>query len=363
MKKSGKLLTSLFLFSSVLLSPVTTIANAEGTSATESSSTKPSSTESSSTKASSTAPSSTESSSTGPSSTAPSSTEPSSTAPSSTEPSSTKPSSTEPSSTEPSDAIAIATAKADLKVKVANAKNYLDYDKYTTESLLYLENFILYAEKILANPDATLDEVNNAIDMINAAVDAVKTLPRDSDKKITINATNQTMFIGDVLTKETILGWANIENGEGLYLQAEIIGNPLMVNKFTNQLVETGTYTIRYTIKSTDFDGNPLRLQSTSVDPKMTVTSKDITLTVLNREPAPTPATPATPATPILTPTNTDKPVTAPKATAKLTKEKKKNLPETGEKETNMALSTIGLTLIASVYFMKKRKENDFDLN
>lgn len=371
MKKNGKLLAALFLFSSVFVSPISTIVNAEETSetvtassTTESDVTDSETTDSETTNSETTDSEATDSETTEPGLTEPGTTEPGLTEPGTIDPGATEPGTTDPGLTEPGTTdpdAELAAARALLQAKVMEAKNFLDYDKYTTLSLYYLENFILYAESILADPDATLDEVNNAIDMINSAVAAVKSLPRDPKDKIAINATDQTMYVGDVLTPEMVLGWANIANGEDLYLEMEVIGEPIMVNSITDQLVKAGTYTIRYTIKSVDADKNPLTTQSSGIAPQVTVVSKDITLTVLDRDTTDTDPIDSSTVDPTpLATTTPSKPVVAPLALP--VNKDTKDLPETGSKENSMMLTAIGFTMVASVYFMKKRKESEFNL-
>jgi len=199
--------------------------------------------------------------------------------------------------------------------------------------------------------------------MLNAAINAVKTSPRDPSEKIMINASNKTMYVGDVLTSDMVLNWANIDNGEGLSLEVEIIGNPIMINKFTNQLIQAGTYTIRYTIKSVDGEGNPLNTKLDGNSPRMTVLSKDITLTILDK---PTPVDPDVPVDSVVpsdpvTLTNSVVTGNTPLQTTNQVPDISKSLPYTGETNSSMLTIVGSMTLLASgayVLNLKRKKSN-----
>ena len=176
------------------------------------------------------------------------------------------------------------------------------------------------------------------------------------------------MYVGDVITPEMVLGWATLNNADGLYLEAEVVGNPIMINTLDSTLVKSGTYTIRYTVKSTDPEGNPL---NSKISPKMSVISKDITLTVLDKGTDPIPSEPIDPVAPInpTTPKDTNNTLIQPKVTnvseyiqKKVNKDTSK-LPETGESESSSLVLLGAMLVLSGTYiFNKKRYNNDLEL-
>lgn len=137
------------------------------------------------------------------------------------------------------------------------------------------------------------------------------------------------MYVGEKLTEDMVLAWATVVDADDYGF--EVVGSPIMVKASDNTLVEPGVHEIRYVAVANE--GKP----------NEEVAEKTITLTVKERE--------AT-----VTPTNTKN-----DGKTKPIKKAQKELPKTGDKENALA-SVLGLTMIATVYFMKKRKENEFDL-
>ena len=284
----------------------------------------------------------------------------------------TDPGTTDPGTTDPdtTDEEALTQAKQQLQDLINEAKTYLDYSKYSNDFLFYLENYIINAEAALADPNSTIDDIQAHIDVLTTSISYAKdpTNIREENTNISINATDKVMYVGDVLTPEMVLEWATVDNADGLYLEAEVVGNPIMINPLDNTLVQAGTYTIRYTVKSTDPEGNPL---SSKVSPKMSVISKDITLTVLDNEAEPVPSEPVVPVVPInpATPKDTNNTLIQPTVTnvSKYTQRKvnkgTSKLPETGETESsNLVLLGAMLVLSGTYIFNKKRYSNDLNL-
>jgi LPXTG-motif cell wall-anchored protein len=389
MKKGKTLLAALFLFSSVILSPIGNFVNAE-----EISQDIPTESEVSS---ESVAPAET-ADSTEPEAPVESeaSTEPEEPVESqtSTEPelpaepnSSTEPeapveteASTEPEApaeTEtPTEQANIESVRAQLRALIDEAKTYLDYTRYNNDILYYLENYIINAEAALADTNSTATLLQNHITVLTTALNYVKdpANARTEDTEVTINVSDHTMNIGDVITPELVLGWATVENGDNLYLEAEVIGRPIMIDSITNQLVEAGTYTIRYTVRSVDPAGNPLMTRSIGVEPQMAVISKDITLTVVD----PNAGGPEKPTNPddSVAPTDTQKPLDTSKsgdgsnsnqllsmnnpvvgdAKVNAANPTDKKLPQTGEENATMVVAFGGVMLAVGAYLLKRRQ-------
>jgi LPXTG-motif cell wall-anchored protein len=81
----------------------------------------------------------------------------------------------------------------------------------------------------------------------------------------TIEVTDKTMYVGDVLTEDDILGWAKTTNAENLTFEI-VAGGPILVTQAGSQLVEKGQYTIQYTATSSD---------GTTATAQMVLTVKD----------------------------------------------------------------------------------------
>ncbi|MHC5372228.1 bacterial Ig-like domain-containing protein [Enterococcus sp. LJL120] len=148
----------------------------------------------------------------------------------------------------------------------------------------------------------------------------------------TIVAEDRVMYIGDTITEEMVLGWAETTNAE--YISFEIIGDGIPYDPATNTLVEAGEYQIKFTA----YSGMGTAYEQTA--------ETTMTLTVKEKENA-------TVTTPVDNKTNT---------TTKTVTSGKKPLPATGEKESSMMATVLGLTLLAGVYFMKKKREDEFNL-
>lgn len=167
--------------------------------------------------------------------------------------------------------------------------------------------------------------------------------------KASVTAEDKVMYVGDKLTKDMVMDWATFENIEGYEYGFEVVGEAIKVTQLGNKLVEPGTHKIRYY----------------ATNGKDTVETF-ITLTVLasrdeGGDGTGTDNNEDNNAAGTVTPTDNNN--NAKKEPVKEIKKKtEKQLPETGAQESSMMLTSIGLTLIASVYFMKKRKENEFDL-
>ncbi|WP_265455997.1 LPXTG cell wall anchor domain-containing protein [Enterococcus sp. HY326] len=148
----------------------------------------------------------------------------------------------------------------------------------------------------------------------------------------TITVADRVMYIGDTITEEMVLGWAETTNAE--YISFEIIGDGIPYDPATNTLVEAGEYQIKFTA----YSGMGTAYEQTA--------ETTMTLTVKEKENA-------TVTTPVDNKTNT---------TTKTVTSGEKPLPATGEKESSMMATVLGLTLLASVYFMKKKREDEFNL-
>jgi len=137
-------------------------------------------------------------------------------------------------------------------------------------------------------------------------------------------------------------------------------------------LIQAGTYTIRYTIKSVDGEGNPLNTKLDGNSPRMTVLSKDITLTILDK---PTPVDPDVPVDPVdpdvpvdsvvpsdpVTLTNSVVTGNTPLQTTNQVPDISKSLPYTGETNSSMLTIVGSMTLLASgayVLNLKRKKSN-----
>ncbi|MTD39061.1 LPXTG cell wall anchor domain-containing protein [Erwinia sp. CPCC 100877] len=253
--------------------------------------------------------------------------------------------------------------RAQLQALIDEAKTFLDYTKYDNDILYYLENYIVNAEAALADATSTAEVLQNHIIVLTTALNYVKdpANAREENTDISINVTDKTMYVGDVITTELLLGWATIENADDLSLEVEVIGQPIMINSITNQLVQAGTYTIRYTIKSVDPDGNPLVARNSGLQPQMVVLSKDITLTVIDKSSTPEKDTNSDDSPAPVESLNSNQPqsVTNPivsdtKVNQSINTDKK--LPQTGEENAPMLIALGGVILAAGAYLLNKRQ-------
>ncbi|MHC5226778.1 immunoglobulin-like domain-containing protein [Enterococcus sp. LJL99] len=165
--------------------------------------------------------------------------------------------------------------------------------------------------------------------------------------KASVTAEDKVMYVGDKLTTDMVMDWATFENIEGYEYGFEVVGEGIQITEFGSKLVEPGTHKIRYY----------------ATNGKDTVETF-ITLTVLasrGGDGTGTDNNEDNNAAGTVTPTDNNN-NTKKEPVKEIKKKTEKQLPETGAQESSMMLTSIGLTLIASVYFMKKRKENEFDL-
>lgn len=267
----------------------------------------------------------------------------------------------EPTMPEEEAPVTINAVREQLQALIDEATTYLNYEKYNNEILYYLENYIINAKAALADSDATIEELQDYIDVLTTALNYVKDATNDRDQatKITIDVVDQTMHVGDVITPEMVLGWATVNNADGLYLEAEVVGAPIMINSLTNQLVQAGTYTIRYTVKSVDVNGNPLQATASGIDPQMIASSKNITLTVLDNGLVQEPVTqaPTEPLAPTASAADPVNPMVV--STKAATADPEKNLPETGEKNSPLLVALGGISLLAGAFILNKKRIED----
>ncbi|MGC6767554.1 immunoglobulin-like domain-containing protein [Enterococcus sp. LJL51] len=159
---------------------------------------------------------------------------------------------------------------------------------------------------------------------------AVKTITLTVVDQLTpsIKVEDKVMYVGDKLTEEMILEWAEAENAEAIGF--EVMGENIKVKASDSTLVETGVHEIKFFAEKGDKKAETV-----------------MTLTVKDREAA-KPEGMGTTKQP------------AAKETVVKTEEIKsaeKELPETGMKESSLLTSISGLFMLAFAYFLKKKKD------
>lgn len=259
---------------------------------------------------------------------------------------------------------------------IAEAKTYIDYTKYEKKVVDNLKKSVDMVEGHLAKDQSIFDlstwKKNYTI--ISANLELVKQAPLDqidtsstgsatsetnsttSDTSSTtetsgllknnvkIEAKDQTMYVGQKLTEDMIIGWATFKNLEEDDIYGYTVDKIIEVSIDSSVLLETGKYTITYFVLDPNADEDENILDE-----------KSITLTVLGRE-----KNPFIPK--VLTP-DTKKPEkiinTSNKITPATTRSLKstKKLPQTGEKENNTMTIVLGTGLIATVYFISRKKK------
>lgn len=140
----------------------------------------------------------------------------------------------------------------------------------------------------------------------------------------TISVNDQVLYVGDILTSEMILGWANVTNAS--YYSYEVIGDQIYLDS-DQRLTDSGVYRIRYT--ATNEDGN-----------RNSVTEKEIILTVKER---------ATYSNQNYRNNYTRR--TTPQMGSVSTEKK---LPQTGEKQSSFLTILAGISMIFFAFFAKK---------
>ncbi|MBO0455123.1 immunoglobulin-like domain-containing protein [Candidatus Enterococcus murrayae] len=146
----------------------------------------------------------------------------------------------------------------------------------------------------------------------------------------TIQANDQLLYVGDVLTKEIILGWAKTTHADKVIF--EVLDDSILVNNESNRLKQAGSYKIRYTASRID--------EATQAE---LTAQKTITLTVKEKETVPMTSTPTT---------NVKKtaPTSANNAAVK-------SLPKTGSKTSDLNLILFGMALVGIVAFSAIKKK------
>ncbi|OJG73932.1 LPXTG cell wall anchor domain-containing protein [Enterococcus quebecensis] len=166
----------------------------------------------------------------------------------------------------------------------------------------------------------------------------------------TIEVSNQTVYVGQTLTEDMILGWATFKNADGYIVGFEVVGDPIQVTALGNSLVEPGTHTIRFYVSK------PAQQRSTD----NVVAEKVITLSVLPessnplndnlpKEDTKTPATGGISQVTSPVANSAKKTINSGKTTAK-------QLPVTGEENNNMMIASAGVLLIAGAYLFRKKQ-------
>lgn len=169
-----------------------------------------------------------------------------------------------------------------------------------------------------------------------------------------IEVSDRTMFVGDKLTEDDILGWASFKNAEGYTVGFEILGDAIQVTALGNLLVNVGTHTIRYYIEDT---ASAARMASSTLAEKtITLSVRPAAEKVVKDPGSPIVSAPVTPVADPVTPTavntTTTKPIGA-------TKTAVNSLPKTGENNSATLIALGGLTLLAGAYMVNKKRMKD----
>lgn len=166
----------------------------------------------------------------------------------------------------------------------------------------------------------------------------------ETDNNVVIEAKDQTMYVGQKLTEDMVLGWAKFKNLQENDIYGFEVDKTIEVSMDSSILLGTGKYTITY------FVIDPSLKENEDV-----IAEKSITLTVLGKEKNPFIPNVLTPDTKkpekII---NTSNKITP--ATTRTLKSAKK-LPQTGEKENTTMTIVLGTGLIATVYFISRKKK------
>lgn len=178
----------------------------------------------------------------------------------------------------------------------------------------------------------------------NKATKTVKiTVSEKPAAKASVTAENHVMYVGDKLTEDMVMSWATFENIDEYEYGFEVVGDSIRVTEPGNKLIDAGTHKIRY-------------YATNGKDTVETFITLDVRASRYTSDDDNFSGTVA----PTENNNNLKNPVKAP--VKEIKKKSEKQLPKTGTQESSMTLTAVGLSLIASVYFMKKRKENEFDL-
>ncbi|WP_438776271.1 immunoglobulin-like domain-containing protein [Enterococcus sp. DIV0170] len=168
-------------------------------------------------------------------------------------------------------------------------------------------------------------KVTNSLGEIKEHTSYVTVEKRPEAVTPTLQVTDQVMYVGDVLTKEIVLGWAKTTNTD--QLSFEVIEDQILINSLTNRLEKAGVYKIRFTASRID--------EATQAE--LTV-QKTITLTVKEKETTPTKETY----------TNTG---TVAKRAVPTSSVGAKSLPKTGTEKADARLMISGIILVGLTCF------------
>ncbi|MFR3686520.1 MAG: immunoglobulin-like domain-containing protein [Enterococcus sp.] len=169
----------------------------------------------------------------------------------------------------------------------------------------------------------------------------VRVMKKNEVKAPTIKVENQVMYVGDRLTKEMILGWA--ETSDADQVSFEVQDDQILVDSLTQRLEKATTYKILYTASRVD--------ETTQAELH---TEATMTLTVKEKKTTPTTdestTTGVTTTTKKVLPTNTTP-----------TASKAKSLPKTGSERSNLSFIVSGIVFVGIALFsiVKKYRVTD----
>lgn len=153
--------------------------------------------------------------------------------------------------------------------------------------------------------------------------------------------TDKVMYVGDKLTEDMILNWADTENAEQIAF--EVLDDEIEVDSVTDQLLAVGTYKIRFTATKKD-EGTGAET-STQAEMILTVKERDGQKPTLTGEP-----------TAISNSTNTKKVLPQKSLPASSAA---KNLPKTGSEKVRMYPAMMGVIVAGTaLFFLGKNYRN-----
>lgn len=152
----------------------------------------------------------------------------------------------------------------------------------------------------------------------------------------TIQVEDQLLYVGDVLTKEIVLGWAKTTNADQLAF--EVLDDQIVLNRLNNRIEKEGVYKIRYTASRID--------EATQAELNV---QKDITLTVREKK------TTTQDSSIVTDNTGTTLKKTIPTTSASTSKSAK-SLPKTGSEKANLTLIFVGAILVGVVIVFGVKK-------
>lgn len=238
-----------------------------------------------------------------------------------------------------------------ITLNVGDVFNPAEYATATkgSETIPYDENgsFVAIINSVDTTTAGTYQVVYRVHNSDGTTVDKTLTvIVKEITVEPSIEVSDKTMYVGDKLTEEDILGWANFKNTEELIAGFEVLGEAIPVYKEDSTLAEAGVYKIKYYVEGEN---------------GKVVVEKEMTLTVLAAQESTMETTSSNDAegsNVLNTIDSSERAETAPKMNGetKPIGNGEKTLPHTGEKDSPLLIELGAMALLIGAYVLNKKR-------